>query len=124
MRHTRRHSRNRKSHRGGSSDVGSSDVPSNNVVDEHVEEVVNDSSSDLSQMGGRRSRGRRSSRVKRSRVSRKSRGTRKSGGRRSRRGGFVAGIGSALSEAFVPFTLLYGLNRSKRNRSKRGGDIA
>jgi len=81
-------------------------------------------------IGGRRSRGgrrsggsRRSSGGRRSGGSRRSSGGRRSGGKkRGHSGGFLTAVGSVLKDAIVPFMLLYGVNKTRKSRSKRGGD--
>jgi len=54
---------------------------------------------------------------------RRSRGSRRSGGKkRGHSGGFLTAVGSVLKDAIVPFMLLYGVNKTRKNRSKKGGD--
>jgi hypothetical protein len=36
----------------------------------------------------------------------------------------MAGVGAILKDAVVPFGLLYGVTKTRKNRVRRGGDIA
>jgi hypothetical protein len=47
---------------------------------------------------------------------------RRSGKNRSAKGGFVQNVALAVQQAMVPLMLYYGVIKTKKNRSKKGGD--
>lgn len=137
MRHHRTRKHHRKHQRGGRSEdelivddstqVNSGSVSDDSSLDTSVQNTE-PSMTGGRRRGGRRRGGRRSGgSSSRSSDGGSRKGGRRRGGRRSRKGGFMAGFGSMLSEALVPIGLsYYTIKRSKRNRNKRGGrdDIA
>jgi len=114
VRHTRKNRRSRrmKRMRGGRTDeVPNVDASSPDASSPDASSIPPEVDAAMGQAGGRRRRGKPSGGKDR----------RGNGGRHSK-GGFVQNVALAVREAMVPLMLYYGVIKTKKNRSKKGGD--